>query len=99
MKAKKLLEQSIAKLRTMNHADDEIRRQLYTEQIRWWIQQSEEELVALQDEKKLLAFTPEQQTEQIVQCNNALPFNGPFTVLPTKDRLYREAVGGPGYPR
>jgi len=48
LKEKKLLEQSIAKLREMNRDDDdEIKRQLYTEQIKWWIKQSEEDIIAL----------------------------------------------------
>lgn len=47
LKEKKVLEQSIAKLRTMNHDDEEIKRQLYTEQIKWWIQQADEDITAL----------------------------------------------------
>ncbi len=48
LKEKKLLEQSIAKLREINRDDDdEIKRQLYTEQIKWWIKQSEEDIIAL----------------------------------------------------
>jgi hypothetical protein len=47
LKEKKALEQSIAKLREMNRDDDEIKRQLYTEQIKWWIQQAEEDIIAL----------------------------------------------------
>ncbi len=31
----------------MNQDDDEIKRQLYTQQIKWWIQQSEEDIIAL----------------------------------------------------
>jgi hypothetical protein len=31
----------------MNRDDDEIKRQLYTEQIKWWIQQAEEDIIAL----------------------------------------------------
>ena len=30
---------------------------------------------------------------------NTLPIDGPFTLTTMKDRLYREAVGGLGYPR
>lgn len=48
LKEKKALEQSIGHLRAMTHADDETKRQLYVEQIKWWIQQAEEEIVALQ---------------------------------------------------
>ena len=42
------MEESIGKLRAMTHADDETKRQLYVEQIKWWIQQAEEEIAALQ---------------------------------------------------
>jgi len=51
IKEKKALEQSIAKLREMacdiNRVDDEVKRQLYTEQIKWWIKQAEEDIIAL----------------------------------------------------
>ena len=47
-KEKKLLEQSIAKLRERKHEDDEIKRQLYIEQIKWWIKQAEDDISALQ---------------------------------------------------
>ena len=84
----------------MTHADDEVKRQLYSEQIRWWIRQSEEEIDALKDERKLIAFSKEpfpQHNKPTV--TNQLPINGPFTIVTTKDQLYREAVGGAGYPR
>ncbi|CAF4964346.1 unnamed protein product, partial [Rotaria magnacalcarata] len=32
-------------------------------------------------------------------ATNKLPIDGPFTLVTTKDRLYKEAVGGAGYPR
>ena len=41
------MEDSIGQLRAMTHADDETKRRLYVEQIKWWIQQAEEEIVAL----------------------------------------------------
>ena len=51
LKEKKALEKSIAKLREMaqdaDRVDDEIKRQLYTEQIKWWIQQAQEDIAAL----------------------------------------------------
>jgi hypothetical protein len=51
VKEKKALEQSIKKLREMardvNRVDDEVKRELYTEQIKWWIKQSEEDIIEL----------------------------------------------------
>jgi hypothetical protein len=47
LKEKRALEESIGKLRAMTHADDETKRQLYVEQIKWWIQQAEDEIAAL----------------------------------------------------
>ncbi len=119
MKEKKVLEQSIAKLREMNRDDDEIKRQLYTEQIKWWIKQAEEDIIALKgfvlnksiecfffeiiflDEAKLVQFSkdPLPQNNYIPPPTNKLPIDGPFTLVTAKDRLYREAVGGAGYPR
>jgi len=85
----------------MNHDDDEIKRQLYTEQIKWWIQQAEEDIIALKDEAKLVQFSkdpfPQINNNNNVPATNKLPIDGPFTLMTTKDRLYREALGG-GYP-
>lgn len=33
--------------RDTDRVDDEIKRELYTEQIKWWIKQSEEDIIAL----------------------------------------------------
>ncbi|CAF1022234.1 unnamed protein product [Adineta steineri] len=106
LKEKKALEKSIATLREMTHdvnrVDDEIKRQLYTEQIKWWIKQSEEDILALKDEIKLLQFSkdplPQNSNVQTVKSTNKLPIDGPFTLVTTKDRLYKEAIGGAGYP-
>ena len=124
LKEKKVLEQSIAKLRTMNHGDDdEIKRQLYTEQIKWWIQQAEDDITALKgrislcldersmtidsfllpDEVKLLQFSkepfePVNLPSSQPPSTNVLPVNQTFTLVTTKDRLYKEAIGK-GYPR
>ena len=86
----------------MNHIDDETKRQFYSEQIRWWIQQADEELSALKDERKLISFgqNPQQiipTTTTTTTTTRQMPINGPFNVVKTKDQLYREAVGGPGY--
>jgi len=101
----------------MNVDDDEIKRQLYTEQIKWWIKQSEEDIIALKgflirnkiyieiifflDEVKLIQFSkdPFPTQNNNIPSTNKLPIDGPFTIVTTKDRLYKEAVGGAGYPR
>ncbi|CAF0734142.1 unnamed protein product [Adineta ricciae] len=104
LKEKKALEKSIAKLREMaqdaDRVDDEIKRQLYTEQIKWWIQQAQEDIAALKDEIKLLQFSkdPHLQMTTPTASTNKLPVDGPFTIVTTKDRLYKEAIGGAGYP-
>lgn len=101
----------------MNHDDEEIKRQLYTEQIQWWIQQSEEDISALKgcraiclanlqliidilDEIKLIQFSKEPipSVNPLPQPTNVLPVNQPFTLVTTKDRMYKEAIGK-GYPR
>ncbi len=56
------------------------------------------------DEAKLVQFSKEPFPQVTNNNNNVLPTNklpidGPFTLVTTKDRLYKEAVGGPGYPR
>jgi hypothetical protein len=54
------------------------------------------------DEAKLVQFSKEplpQISDNNVQPTNKLPMDGPFTIVTTKDRLYKEAVGGAGYPR
>jgi hypothetical protein len=103
----------------INRVDDEVKRQLYTEQIKWWIKQAEEDIIALKgffdlinkiyieiifiDEAKLIQFSkdPTPQNTHIAPATsiNKLPIDGPFTLVTTKDRLYKEAVGGAGYPR
>ncbi|UJR26867.1 hypothetical protein I4U23_008178 [Adineta vaga] len=104
LKEKKTLEKSIEKLREMtkdiDRVDDEIKRQLYTEQIKWWIQQAEEDIIALKDEIKLIQFSkdPLPQNSNPTTSTNKLPVDGPFTIVTTKDRLYKEAISGVGYP-
>ncbi|CAF1326498.1 unnamed protein product [Rotaria sordida] len=105
LKEKKLLEQSIKKLREMtyNHVDDEIKRQLYIEQIKWWIKQTEDDIIELKDEIKLIQFSkdpfPSNNNNTVTPTStNKLPIDGPFTLVTTKDRLYKEAVGGAAYP-
>jgi len=54
------------------------------------------------DEAKLVQFSKEpipQINNNSVPSTNKLPVNGPFTLVTTKERMYREAVGGAGYPR
>jgi hypothetical protein len=53
------------------------------------------------DEAKLVQFSkdPFPQINNNVQSTNKLPIDGPFKIVTTKDRLYKEAVGGAGYPR
>jgi hypothetical protein len=36
----------------VNRVDDEIKRQLYTQQIKWWIKQAEEEIIALKGSRR-----------------------------------------------
>ncbi|CAF4547948.1 unnamed protein product [Rotaria sp. Silwood1] len=106
LKEKKLLEQSVAKLREIMHdinrVDDEIKRQLYIEQIKWWIKQTEEDIIELKDEIKLIQFSkdpfPQNNNTTTATATNKLPIDGPFTLVTAKDRLYKEAVGGAGYP-
>ncbi|CAF1091285.1 unnamed protein product [Rotaria magnacalcarata] len=104
IKEKKALEQSITKLREMmqdsNRVDDETKRRLYLEQIRWWIKQAEDDIFELKDEIKLLQFAknPMPPINNSAAATNKLPIDGPFTLVTTKDRLYKEAVGGAGYP-
>lgn len=103
----------------MKSDDDEIKRQLFTEQIKWWIKQAEDDILALKgslflrkksfpiisfflDEAKLVQFSREPippVTTNPVPPKNNLPMDGPFTLVTAKDRLYKEAVGGVGYPR
>jgi len=84
----------------MNRDDDEIKRQLYTQQIKWWIKQAEEDITALKDEAKLIQFSKEPlpQNNNNTPPTKKLPIDGPFTLVTTKDRLYKEAIGGAGYP-
>lgn len=97
-KEKKSLEQSIKNLRQMKSDDEEIKRQLYIEQIKWWIRQAEDDIFELKDEAKLVQFAKEPIPQTNTTSHN-LPINGPFTLLTTKERMYREAVRGAGYPR
>ena len=94
-----MLEQSITKLRALPQIDDETKRQLYSEQIRLWIRQSEEEIDALKDERKLISFAKDPLPPMPKAPTKQMPISGPFTIVKTKDQLYREAVGGAGYPR
>jgi hypothetical protein len=44
--------------RDVNRVDDEVKRELYTEQIKWWIKQSEEDIIELKGflTNKLIKF-------------------------------------------
>lgn len=55
IKSKKLIEDSIRQLKSAANPDDETKRHLYTQQIKWWIQQSEEEIEALKGSIRSLA--------------------------------------------
>ena len=108
----------------IDRVDDEIKRQLYTEQIQWWIKQAEEDTIGLKgllleyinkhyssvnfaDEAKLIQFSKDQFPQNnntilaasTTPSTNKLPVDGPFTLITAKDRLYKAAIGGAGYPR
>jgi len=52
------------------------------------------------DEAKLVQFSKDPFPENNnLPSTKKLPIDGPFTLVTTKDRLYKEAVGGAGYPR
>ena len=52
------------------------------------------------DEVRLIQFSKEPipSVTPLPQPTNVLPVNQPFTLVTTKDRLYKEAIGK-GYPR
>ena len=56
LREKKALEQSITKIRAMVQIDDETKRQLHMDLIKWWIKQAEEEISALKGSKQFISI-------------------------------------------
>ncbi|KAL3312447.1 Immunoglobulin (CD79A) binding protein 1 [Cichlidogyrus casuarinus] len=79
------------------HVDDEVKRSYYTDLVRWWAIQVNEEIPNIRMEFDFISRRPEHQKhlEELKKQHDKIPARKPFVI--TKE-MARNKVFGPSYP-